>query len=148
MKVVLIADVKNLGKKLDTVNVSEGYARNYLFPKKLATEADNKAISEATTKKEAMKYKKDTDREEALKEKIKLEELTLEFKYKTAENGKFFGSVTSKEIAEKLKQVANTEVDKRKIVLEDTIKIVGTYTAKIKLYEGIIANIKVRVIEI
>lgn len=145
MKVVLNENVKGLGKKLDIVNVSEGYARNFLFPKKLAVAADNKSVSEATTKKEAIQFKKDTDRENAQKLKAEIEKVTVNFKLKTAENGKLFGSVTSKEISEELKKTSGIEVDKKKIILEDAVKSTGTYTAKVKLYEGVIANLKVKV---
>jgi len=145
MKVVLNENVKGLGKKLDIVNVSEGYARNFLFPKKLAVAADNKSVSEATTKKEAIQFKKDTDRENALKLKAEIEKVIVSFKLKTAENGKLFGSVTSKEISEELKKTSGIEVDKKKIILEDAVKSTGTYTAKVKLYEGVIANLKVKV---
>lgn len=145
MKVVLNENVKGLGKKLDIVNVSEGYARNFLFPKKLAVAADNKAVSEATTKKEAIKFKKDTDRENALNLKSKIEKIVVAFKLKTAENGKLFGSVTSKEISEELKKISGIEIDKKKIMLEDAVKTTGAYTAKVKLYEGVIANLKVKV---
>ena len=145
MKVVLNENVKGLGKKLDIVNVSEGYARNFLFPKKLAVAADNKAVSEATTKKEAIKFKKDTDRENALNIKSEIEKIVVTFKLKTAENGKLFGSVTSKEISEELKKTSGIEIDKKKIMLEDAVKTTGTYTAKVKLYEGVIADLKVKV---
>lgn len=148
MKVVLNENVKGLGKKLDVVNVSEGYARNYLFPKKLASIADNKSVSEATTKKEAIKFKQDTEREKSLKIKEEIEKQTLEFKSKAAEGGKLFGSITSKEIAEELKRVCGITIDKKKVSLENTIKTTGMYTAKVKLYEGISANLKVRVVEI
>lgn len=145
MKVVLNENVKGLGKKLDIVNVSEGYARNFLFPKKLAVAADNKSVSEATTKKEAIQFKKDTDRENAQKLKAEIEKVTVNFKLKTAENGKLFGSVTSKEISEELKKTSGIEVDKKKIILEDAVKSTGTYIAKVKLYEGVIANLKIKV---
>ena len=147
MKVVLNQDVKGIGKKLDVVNVSEGYARNYLIPRNLAKPADNKSLSEANTKKAAIKFKQDTERELAAKKKAQIEQVTLEFKLKTAEGGKLFGSVTSKEISDELKAKSGIEVDKKKIVLEDAIKMIGAYTAKVKLYEGIIANLKVNVLE-
>ena len=147
MKVVLTENVKGIGKKLDVVNVSEGYARNYLIPRKLAKLADNKSLSEANTKKEAIKFKQDTERELAGKRKSQIEQIVIEFKLKTAEGGKLFGSVTSKEISEKLKEKSGIEIDKKKVIIEDTIKMVGTYTAKVKLYEGITANLKVNVLE-
>lgn len=148
MKVVLNDNIKGLGKKLDVVNVSEGYARNYLFPKKLAKAADNKSVSEATTKKEAIKFKQDTDRAEAMKIKETIESITLEFKVKAAEGGKLFGSITSKEISDELKKVTNIAIDKKKISLENQVKTIGQYVAKVKLYEGISANLKVKVVEV
>ena len=147
MKVVLTENVKGIGKKLDVVNVSEGYARNYLIPRNLAKPADNKSLSEVNTKKAAIKFKQDTEKELATKRKAEIEQVTLEFKLKTAEGGKLFGSVTSKEISDKLKEKSGIEIDKKKIVLDDAIKMTGTYIAKVKLYEGIIANLKVVVLE-
>ena len=147
MQVVLNENVKGLGKKLDIVNVSEGYARNYLIPRKLASIANNKTISESDTKKEAIQFKKNTEREKALSEKEKIEKVILDFRLKTAENGKLFGSVTAKEISEKLMNVSGIEIDKKKITVE-AIKVTGTYTAKVKLYEGIIANLRLRVINV
>lgn len=148
MQVVLNENVKGLGKKLDVVNVSEGYARNYLIPRKLATPADNKSLSETKSKKDAIKFKQDTDRADASAQKEKIEKVTLEFKMKAADNGKLFGSVTSKEIKEKLEEQAKIVVDKKKILLEEQIKTTGMYTAKVKLYEGIVANLRVRIVEI
>ena len=148
MKVVLNDNIKGLGKKLDVVNVSEGYARNYLFPKKLAKAADNKSVSEAATKKEAIKFKQDTDRAEAMKIKETIESITLEFKVKAAEGGKLFGSITSKEISDELKKVSNIAIDKKKISLENQVKTIGQYVVKVKLYEGISANLKVKVVEV
>lgn len=147
MKVVLTENVKGIGKKLDIVNVSEGYARNYLIPRKLAKPADNKSLSEANTKKEAIKFKQDTERDLALKKKEQIEKVALEFRLKTAEGGKLFGSVTSKEISDELKAKCGLEIDKKKIMLEDAIKMIGIYTAKVKLYEGITASLKVSVVE-
>ena len=147
MKVVLTENVKGIGKKLDIVNVSEGYARNYLIPRKLAKPADNKSLSEANTKKEAIKFKQDTERDLALKKKEQIEKVALEFRLKTAEGGKLFGSVTSKEISDELKAKCGLEIDKKKIMLEDAIKMIGVYTAKVKLYEGITASLKVSVVE-
>ena len=147
MKVVLTENVKGIGKKLDVVNVSEGYARNYLIPRNLAKPADNKSLSEANTKKAAIKFKQDTERDLAAKKKAQIEQITLEFKIKTAEGGKLFGSVTSKEISDELKAKSGIQIDKKKIILEDAIKMIGVYTVKVKLYEGIIANLKINVLE-
>lgn len=146
MKVVLLENVKALGKKLDIVEVSEGYARNYLLPRKLAKLADNKALSEAKSQKSAIDFKHQTQKEEACKIKQLIEQNLLEFKLK-AKNGKFFGSVTSKEISDNIKTKLSLDIDKKKIDLEIPIKTAGMYTAKIKLYEGVIANAKVKVEE-
>ena len=146
MKVVLIQDVKNIGKKHQIVEVSEGYARNFLLPKKLASIADNKSISEANSKNESIKFKKKTDLEEAEKIKEKIEKIYIEFKHKIGEGGKLFGSVTEKEIAEKLNEKRGIQITKKKITLKEPIKNRGNYTAKIRLYEGVIAELKIVVI--
>lgn len=146
MKVVLLENVKGVGKKLDTVNVSDGYAKNYLIPRKLATFATNQTVAETKGQKSAIEFKKQTQREEAvrLKEKIEANEFCFRLK---AKNGKFFGSVTSKEISEEIAKKLNIEIDKKKIELVDQIKTAGVYKAQIKLYEGVIATAKVKVEE-
>ncbi len=146
MKVVLNKDIKGIGKKLQIVDVSEGYARNYLIPKKLANLADNKNVSEAKTKKEAEQFKKATEKQEAVELKAKIEKIYIEFKEKQGVGGKLFGSVTEKEISEKLNQKLNVDINKKKITLKDPIKNVGTYTAEIKLYEGVVAKLKIVVV--
>lgn len=146
MQVVLLENVKGLGKKHDVVNASEGYARNYLFPRKLAKEANNQSISEAAGKKSSLDFKKSTQIAEADNIKKKLEQSEISFKLK-AKNGKFFGSVTSKEISEEVKLKFGIEIDKKKIELEDSVKTPGVYSARAKLYEGIYAKIKVKVEE-
>lgn len=146
MKVVLNQDIKGLGKKLQIVEVSEGYARNHLIPKKLANIADSKAINEAKTKNEAFSFKKAQDLEAAKKEKEIIEKLKLSFKLKVGEGGKLFGSVTEKEIAEKLNEETNILVNKRKITLKNPIKSEGEYEANVKLLEGVVASLKVVVI--
>ena len=146
MKVVLMENVKGLGKKLDVVNVSEGYARNYLMPRNLAKIADNKSVSEASTKKAAMQFKQDTQRAGAMKQKEEIEKISLSFSVKAADNGKLFGSITSKEISEKLFETSKISIDKKKIILDEQIKTTGAYTANVKLYEGIIAKLKVNVV--
>ena len=146
MKVVLNKDIKGIGKKLQIVDVSEGYARNYLIPKKLANLADNKNVSEAKTKKEAEQFKKATEKQEAVELKAKIEKIYVEFKEKQGVGGKLFGSVTEKEISKKLNQKLNIDINKKKITLKDPIKNVGTYTAEIKLYEGVVAKLKIVVV--
>lgn len=146
MKVVLLENVKGVGKKLDTVNVSDGYAKNYLIPRKLATFATNQTVAETKGQKSAIEFKKQTQREEAIKVKEKIEANEFSFKLK-AKNGKFFGSVTSREISEEIAKKLNIEIDKKKIELVDQIKTAGVYKAQIKLYEGVIATAKVKVEE-
>ena len=145
MKVVLNQDIKGTGKKLQIVDVSEGYARNYLLPRKLASIADNKNINEANTKNEALKFKKKTELEAAKKQKEIIEKSYIEFKHKVGNASKLFGSITEKEIAEKIKEKYNIEVNKKKITLKVPIKNLGEYTADVKLYEGVVAKVKVAV---
>lgn len=147
MKVVLNQDIKGVGKKLQTVEVSQGYARNFLFPKSLATPADNKSLNEAKTKIESQNFKKKVEIEEATKLKEKIEKDVLKFAIKTGENGKLFGSVTEKDIAEKIKEKYLLEINKKKIILKDHIKLIGNYEVSIKVYEGIIAKVKISVVE-
>lgn len=146
MKVVLNQDIKGLGKKLQIIEVSEGYARNFLLPKKLANIADNKSLSEAKTKQEAIAFKKDVELEEANNNKKKIEKMYIEFKAKKGAGGKLFGSITEKEIAERLKEETGLEINKKKISLKEPIKQVGNYTADIKLYEGVVAKLKILVV--
>ncbi len=146
MKVVLNQDVKGLGKKLQIVDVSEGYARNFLLPRKLAVIADNKNINEANTKNEALKFKKKTELEAAEKQKELLEKSFIEFKHKVGDGGKLFGSVTEKEIADEIKLKFKLNIDKKKIVINVPIKQLGSYTVDIKLYEGIVAKLKIVVV--
>lgn len=143
MKVILLQDVKALGKKDAIVNVSDGYARNFLFKNKLAVEANNTTMNELNNKLDSNKFKKDTEKQEAQMLAKKLETLELEFAIKTGENGKTFGSVTSKDIAEKLKAKENIDIDKKKILLAEPIKMIGIRQVEIKLYEGVIGKIKV-----
>lgn len=146
MKVILNQDVKGLGKKLDKVEVNEGYARNYLLPRKIATIADNKATSEANSKKQALQYKKDVEREKAMEIKEKIEKAVIEFRLKIGEGNKLFGSVTNKEVKEKLAEVLNLNIDKKKIEINTQIKTAGMYEANIKLYEGVVAKLKLKVV--
>lgn len=148
MKVILNQDIKGIGRKLQTVEVSEGYARNYLLPRKLASVADNKSVNEAKNKAEALKFKKETEIKEAKQLKEKLEKGYIKFKHKIGSNGKLFGSVTEKDIADEIEKVYGVKVDKKKISLKIAIKELGSYTAQVKLYESIIANVKVQVVEL
>lgn len=146
MKVVLNQDIKGLGKKLQVIEVSEGYARNYLLPKKLAVLANNENLNITQGKISSQKFKKQTELEQANEYKKIIEGGFIEFKHKVGEGSKLYGSVTEKDIAEKIKEKFNIEVNKKKVTISDPIKILGTYTVNIKLYEGVIAKLKVSVV--
>lgn len=146
MKVILTQDIKSIGKKGQIINASDGYARNYLLPKKLAVVADNANLNELKTKQDANKYKKDMSRASAEELAQKMKDFELIFKIKAGENGKTFGSVTAKDIAEALNKKYFVEVDKKKIGLSDAIKTLGTYHIDVKLFEGITGKLKVNVI--
>ena len=131
MKVILLQDIKGVGKKEQIINANDGYARNYLFPKKLAVEANAGNLGNLKAKQESNQYRKDVEKEEATKLANKIKDLTLVIKVKAGENGKIFGGVTSKEIAENLKKQYQIEVDKKKIILAETIKNLGILTVEI-----------------
>ena len=143
MKVILKENVKSIGKKDEIVNVSDGYARNYLFTKKLAVEATPANLAKLKTKKDSEQFKKNQEKEEAKQVAKRLSEIKLEIKVKAGENGKIFGGVSSKEIAEKLDKEYNIKVDKKKIDLKEAIKTLGVTVVEIKLYEGVVGSIKV-----
>lgn len=147
MKVVLLEDVKSLGKKGELVNASDGYARNFLFPRKLAKEANAQAMNELKNAEESKAYKIKTETEKAKAGAEKINGKTLKLSAKAGQKGRIFGSVTAKEIAEELKKQYQVEIDKRKISLDGDIKSFGTYKAEIKLYTGITASINVMVVE-
>lgn len=146
MKVILLSDIKGVGKKDQIINANDGYARNYLFPKKLAVEATTGNLSNLKAKQESNQYRKDMQKEEAIKLSEKLNTIVLNIRVKAGENGKIFGGVTAKEIADNLKTQYNIEIDKKKINLSETIKVIGTRTVDIRLYEGVIGQLKVNVI--
>lgn len=144
MKVVLKQDVKGLGKKGEMVNTADGYARNFLFPRNLASEANAQAMSELKNKQQAEKYRIATETAAAKANAERLEGKTIKISANAGQNGKLFGSVTAKEIAERVKEEFGVECDKRKIVVED-IKQYGTYGFELKLYTGISAHMYVNV---
>ena len=146
MKVILKADIKGVGKKDEVINASDGYARNYLFPKNLAVEANSENMSKLKAKQESNAFKKSKEKESAMELAQKLERILLKVQVRTGENGKIFGGVSSKEIAENLNKDYKYVVDKKKIDLKEPIKELGTRTVDIKLYEGVIAHLKVDVI--
>lgn len=142
MKVVLLEDVKGKGKKGDLVNVPDGYARNFLLPKGKAKLADNQIIQEIKAKKESEDFKKAEEKKQAQKLAEKLKDVKLVYKTTGGEDGRLYGAVTTKDISEKLQSELGIAVDKRKIVIKDTIKTVGEYVLEIKLYPGINAKLK------
>ena len=146
MKVILLSDVKGVGRKDEIINANDGYARNFLLPKGLAVEANNSNLSKLKAKQDSKAYKKEEDKKEALKIKDQIEKITLKIEVKAGENGKIFGGVTSKEISDKLKAQNNIEVDKKKIELKETIKTVGNFTVTLKLFEGVVAKLKLEII--
>ncbi len=146
MKVVLTQDIKGVGKKLQVIDVSEGYARNFLLPKKLAVVADNKNMNLVQGKIDSQKFKKKTELEAANENKKIIENGFIEFRHKVGEGSKLYGSVTEKDIADKILEKFKIEVNKKKIVISDPIKNLGTYTVNVKLYEGVVAKLKVSVI--
>lgn len=146
MKVILKADIKGVGKKDEVISASDGYARNFLFSKNLAVEANAENMSKLKAKKDSNAYKKSQEKEEAKKIAEKLSKILLKIPVKAGENGKIFGGVSAKEVSDLLKEEYKIEVDKKKIELKETIKTLGVRTLTIKLYEGVIGNLKIDVI--
>lgn len=140
MKVILTQDVKNQGVKGQVIEVSDGYARNYLLPKGLAEEANKTKLKEIQEKNLRDAKKKDKEKEDAEKIKAKLHEQTVEIKVKTGGNDKLFGAVTSKEMADSIEDKFGIKIDKKKIEVAESIKHLGEYTIKIKIYPSVQAS--------
>jgi large subunit ribosomal protein L9 len=147
MKVVLLADVKGSGKKGELVTVSDGYARNFLFPRNLAKEANAQAMNELRNREESIRFKIETEKKNAQQTADTINGKTVKLTAKAGQGGRLFGAVTAKEIAEELKRSLGVEVDKRKIALDNDIKAFGTYECEVKLYNGITAKIYAMVSE-
>ena len=147
MKVILKADIKGVGKKDEVINASDGYARNFLFPKNLAVEANAENMSKLKAQKDSNQFKKDTEKEEAKKLADKLTRIMVKVEVKAGENGKIFGGVSAKEIADNLEKQHSIKIDKKKIDLKETIKTPGIHTVDVKLFEGVYGKIKVDVVE-
>jgi large subunit ribosomal protein L9 len=146
MKVILLENVKGVGKKDDIINANDGYARNYLLPKKLAVEANAKNLANLKSKQSSNAFRRNEDKKKAEEIKEKIEKIFLKIEVKAGENGKIFGGVTSKEISDELKKQYNIEVDKKKIELKETIKTIGVFDINIKLFEGVNANLKLTIV--
>lgn len=146
MKVILNQDVKGLGKKGELVNTSDGYARNFLFPRKLASEANSQAMTELQNRENSKKHKIAVETQKAKDAAAKIEGKIIKVTAKAGQGGRLFGSVTSKEIAAEMKNQFGIDIDRRKITVND-IKAFGTYPATVKLYQGVTAEFKVAVSE-
>jgi large subunit ribosomal protein L9 len=148
MKIILKADVKDVGKKGELVNASDGYARNYLFPRNLAMEANEGNIKTLEHQRAKEVKKKGEELQSAKEFAKKLSELEVSIKVKTGEHGKLFGSITSKDIADEIKNKHGIEIDKKKIILEDAIKVTGTYEVEVKVYPEVHGKLKVNIVQI
>ena len=148
MKVILQQDVKSLGKKGDLVNASDGYARNFLFPKGLAIEANSSAMNDFNNKEASKKFHKAEEIKAAKADADKLDGKTFKLKAKAGANGKLFGSVTSKDVAEALTSQHHIKLDKKKFVMPDGIKTLGTTTVDVKIYTGVVGKLNVVVEQI
>ena len=148
MKVILQQDVKGKGKKGQMIEVSDGYARNYMLPRKIAVEATPDNINTMWMNDKALLERQTKERAEAVRIMNEMKEVTLTLRVKGGGAGRLFGSVTTQEISEALKEQMNIDVDKRKIVLDEAIKNVGTYTVKCKLGYEVVGNLKVKVEEL
>ena len=145
MKVILTQDVKGQGKKDQIIDVSDGYARNFLLPKKLAVPADNSALNDVKNKEAAKQHKLDVEKAEAVAVAEKLKSITVKFEYAAGPDKKLYGSVTAKDIAESLKKEHGIDIDKRKITLNENIKSFGNFTADVKLFTGVSGKINILV---
>lgn len=146
MKVIFLQDVKGKGKKGEVKDVSEGYARNFLFPKNLAVEATPANLKNLEAKKKSEQKKAEEEYNEAVQMKEQLEKLTIEIKAKAGEGGRLFGAVSSKQIAEALAK-KDYKIDRRKIVLDDVIRSLGYTNVPVKIHPKVTATVKVHVIE-
>ena len=147
MKMILLQDVKSVGKKGDLVNVSEGYAKNFLLPKKYAVEATKANLNDYELKQKAEAKRKQEELEAAQATAKALEDKEVIVKVKTGENGKLFGSVTNKEVAEAIVEQTQLKIDKKKVSIGDPIKMVGERTAVVKLHPKVTAEVKIKIVE-
>lgn len=145
MKVILLQDVKKIGKKGDVINTSDGYARNYLFPRKLAEEATANALHVVNAKKENERKKKLAELEAAQKLAAELKGKEVTINAKAGDNGRLFGAITNKDVAEVINSQFNLSIDKKKIVV-NTIKVAGTYEVEVKLYPEVSTKMKVNIV--
>ena len=147
MKVILTQDVRGQGKKGDLVEVSDGYARNFLFARKLAVEADKATLNELKNREEAAKFKKETEKAQAQETAAKLEGILLKLAVAGSPDGRLYSAVTTMEIAQQLSEQYGIEIDKRKISMDTPIKAYGKYTLDVKLFAGVSGTLNVMVTE-
>ena len=147
MKVILLKDVKGTGKKGEVKEVSDGYARNFLLPKKMAVVADNTAVKELNEKNKAAENKAQKEYEAAVELGKKMEEMNIVIYSKAGDGGRLFGSITSKDIAEQLKKQHDIVVDKRKVLLNEPIRVLGSTNVEIKIHQKVVTKIRVDVRE-
>ena len=147
MKIILLENVKKLGKKDEIIEVADGYARNVLIPKKLGIEATNANINSVKLKNKNEEKKDENMRNVALADKEKIEKATITLKIKAGANGKTFGSINSKEVSDGIKEVVGLDIDKKDIDLGEPIKNIGKYTVKVHLYKEVVANANINVVE-
>jgi large subunit ribosomal protein L9 len=145
MKVILLADVKGQGKKNDVIEVSDGYGKNFLIPRKLAKPADAQSLNDIKVKEEARQYRIATEKKEAQALAEKLKSITVKVVAGGGADGRLYGSVTAKDVAERLAKDHGINIDKRKITIADPIKAYGTYTLKAHLYVEVVGEIRVQV---
>ena len=146
MKVILLSDVKGTGKKDQIVEVSDGYARNFLLPRKLAREATNEALNAIDTAKRAAKHRDDVKREQAEQKARELKGKVVVLRLRAGENGRLYGSVTNEQVADALREQHGVEVDKRKIELEEPVKAVGQVLATVRLAAGVSTRMIVNIV--
>jgi len=146
MRVILKQDIRSLGKRGDVKEVADGYARNFLFPKGLAIEATSGNLKILSDQKAMAAQKEQKEQEEAKELAGRLNGLEINFKVKTGEGGRLFGSITGKDLADQIYQKTKIAVDKRKLEMEDAIKSLGEFKVKVHLYKGITAEINVNVV--
>ena len=145
MQVILTQDVKGQGKKGQAIKVSDGYGRNFLIQKGYAVEATKSNLNDLKGKQESVEYKIKTDTKEAENIAEKMKEIVVTLKAKAGDNGKLFGSITSKDVADALTEQHHIKLDKKKFVLPDGIKVLGTTEVKVKLYTGVVGTLRVQV---
>ena len=147
MNVILLKDIKGTGKKGEVIKVSDGYARNYLFPKNLATEANNNNLKVLNEKKKSQEIKEQKEYEAAVELGKKMEELNITIYSKAGEGGRLFGSITAKDIADELKKKHEIMIDKRKISLDEPIRVLGSRFVEMKIHQKVTTKIRVDVKE-